>query len=221
MSPSSISLMRAPASRISATRSSCRGRSSTIAVMSPTWRPNASAIATRFSPTGRRRSIRPLATGPTAIFFMYMRGSGVRPPGSDAARIESAPWRPPATAAPFPIGSQARSSGRPAAAQLAPLRERVALVVAADHEPARDGHPRERVHHRLGRRPVGRLRVAAAEVAARGEHTALCHRGQLGAAARLDLRRVDRHCGHGVGVGMHAVRVSRPGGRWRVPGSDP
>src|SRR4249919_480114 len=113
MSPSSISLMRAPASRISATRSSWRGRSSTIAVMSPTCRPNASAIAARFSPTGRRRSIRPLATGPTAIFFMYMRGSGVSPPGSDAARIESAPWRPPATAAPFPIGSHARSRAGP------------------------------------------------------------------------------------------------------------
>jgi len=25
----------------------------------------------------------------------------------------------------------------------------------------------------------------------------------------------------GVGVGMHAVRVSRPGGRWRARGSDP
>ena len=53
MSPSAITLMRAPASRISAIRSSWRGRSSTIAVMSATRRPNASAIASRFSPTGR------------------------------------------------------------------------------------------------------------------------------------------------------------------------
>src|SRR5690242_3099521 len=113
MSPSAISLIRAPASRISATRSSWRVRSSTIAVTSATRRPNASAIASRFSRTGRRRSIRPFATGPTAILRMYIRGTCIRPPGSLAARIESAPGRPPATAVPFPTGSHARSSRCP------------------------------------------------------------------------------------------------------------
>ena len=77
MSPSAITLMRAPASRISAIRSSWRGRSSTTAVMSATLRPNASATASRFSETLRLRSITPFATGPTTIFFMYMRGTGI------------------------------------------------------------------------------------------------------------------------------------------------
>ena len=138
MSPSSISLMRAPASRISATRSSCRGRSSTIAVTSPTCRPNASAIASRFSPTGRRRSIRPLATGPTAIFFMYMRGQR-----REAARVGRRQDRERALApACHRRAVSDRVAGqierRPAAAQLAALRQRVALLVAADHEPCRE-----------------------------------------------------------------------------------
>ncbi len=73
--PSWISLIRAPAARISSIRSWWRGRSSTIVVMSPALRPNASAIARTLSPTGRSRSIRPRARGPTAIVRMYMSGS--------------------------------------------------------------------------------------------------------------------------------------------------
>ena len=120
MSPSAITLMRAPASRISAIRSSWRGRSSTTAVMSPTLRPNAAAIACRFSVTLFRRSMRPFATGPTAIFFMYMRGTRVIPPGSQAARIDSAPTPPRATTAAPSTGSQASSSGTPPAPMLVP-----------------------------------------------------------------------------------------------------
>ena len=67
--------MRAPAARISSIRSWWRGRSRTIVVTSFTRRPNASAIAWMFSPTGRIRSIAPRALGPTAIFRMYMSGS--------------------------------------------------------------------------------------------------------------------------------------------------
>ncbi len=50
------------------------GRSRTIVVTSLTRRPNASAIASTFSTTGRWRSIEPRARGPTAILRMYMFG---------------------------------------------------------------------------------------------------------------------------------------------------
>jgi len=64
--------------------------------------------------------MRPLATGPTAIFFMYMRGTRVIPPGSQAARIESAPT-PPRDTTPAPsTGSQASSSGVPPPPMVAP-----------------------------------------------------------------------------------------------------
>ena len=80
-SPSWISLIRAPAARISSIRSWWRGRSSTSVVMSFALRPNASAIAAMFSATGRVRSIRPFARGPTAIRRMYMSGSRSSEPG--------------------------------------------------------------------------------------------------------------------------------------------
>ena len=124
MSPSAITLIRAPASRISAIRSSCRGRSSTIAVMSPTRLPKASATDSRFSLTERRRSIRPLAVGPTAIFFMYMRGTRVMVSGSPAAITDSAPTPPRATTPGPSMGSSARSSGRPPAPTSTPARRR-------------------------------------------------------------------------------------------------
>src|SRR6266498_437810 len=62
-SPSWMSLIRAPAARISSIRSWWRGRSRTIVVTSATRRPNASAIASMFSSTGRLRSIFPRADG--------------------------------------------------------------------------------------------------------------------------------------------------------------
>ena len=58
-SPSWISLIRAPAARISSIRSWWRGRSRTIVVMSLTFRPKASAIARTFSATGSARSMSP------------------------------------------------------------------------------------------------------------------------------------------------------------------
>ena len=81
--------------------------------MSATLRPNASAIAFRFSETLRLRSITPFATGPTTIFFMYMRGTGIMLSGLPAAMIESAPTPPRATTAGPSTGSSARSSRRP------------------------------------------------------------------------------------------------------------
>ena len=83
-SPSWISLMRAPAARISSIRSWWRGRSRTIVVTSLTIRPYASAIARMLSATGAESEMRPRARGPTAILRMYMSGSdGIEPRGAD------------------------------------------------------------------------------------------------------------------------------------------
>jgi hypothetical protein len=90
-SPSWISLMRAPAARISSTRSWWRGRSRTIAVMSRVFRPKASAIALTLSPMGRRRSMWLRATGPTAILRMYIWGKLGKLPASPTAIIAMAP----------------------------------------------------------------------------------------------------------------------------------
>src|SRR5579884_1922835 len=114
-SPSWISLIRAPAARISSIRSWWRGRSSTIAVMSLTMRPNASAIARMLSPTGLVSSIFPRAGGPTAIFRMYMSGrEGIDPRGA-AAIMEIALVPPRATTARPSSGSSARSNSSPPA----------------------------------------------------------------------------------------------------------
>ncbi len=69
-SPSPMSRMREPVSRISATRSSWRGRSRTVAVTSVTAMPFAAAIARRLSATEASMSTTPAASGPTAIFSM-------------------------------------------------------------------------------------------------------------------------------------------------------
>ena len=185
MSPSAITLMRAPASRISAIRSSWRGRSSTTAVMSPTLRPNASAIPCRFSVTLFRRSTWPLATGPTAIFFMYMRGTRVIPPGSQAARIESAPTPPRATTRRSLDRVAGQLQRRAAAAHGRARRQRVALLAAADHDRAADRQRVDRLHQRLAGRLVGAAGIAAAEVAAGRQRAALADRGQVGAGAAL------------------------------------
>ena len=112
-SPSWISLMRAPAWRISSIRSWWRGRSRTIVVMSPGRRPKASAIASIVCATGARSSIRPRARGPTAILRMYMSGSVCSDPRGATASIDMAPLAPRATM-PLPsIGSTARSTASP------------------------------------------------------------------------------------------------------------
>ena len=184
MSPSAISLMRAPGSRISATRSSCRGRSSTIAVTSATRRPNASAIASRFSPTGRRRSIRPLATGPTAILLhVHARhrhqAAGVAAPPGSRARPGARP-PPPCRSRPGRTPGRAR---RPAA--------RRARGPRAAGAPRRRGRSRACPRRRHGRahRPSpsdaawsAACGIAAAEEPAGGERAPLGHRGEVGAA---------------------------------------
>ena len=112
-SPSWISLMRAPAARISSIRSWWRGRSSTIVVTSLTRRPNASAIASMFSAIGRPREIEPRARGPTAILRMYISGSSRIRPGSPTASIDIAPLPPRATMPRPSSGSSARSTALP------------------------------------------------------------------------------------------------------------
>ena len=130
-SPSWISLMRAPATRISSIRSWWRGRSRTIVVTSPTLRPNAAAIASMFSATGRLRSILPRATGPTAIFRMYMSGRVGNEPLGPAAIIDIAPLPPRATMLTPSSGSRARSAGSPPA----PIRAPAASSPASSEAP--------------------------------------------------------------------------------------
>ena len=77
--------------------------------MSPTMRPNASAIERTLSPTGALSEILPRATGPTAIFRMYMFGSDGIVPRGEAATIEIAFVPPRATTARPSSGSSARS----------------------------------------------------------------------------------------------------------------
>ncbi len=161
MSPSAITLMRAPASRISAIRSSCRGRSSTTAVMSATLRPNASATACRFSETLRLRSITPLATGPTAIFFMYIRGTRVMPSGlargQDRERADAAAGdhrRPlDRVAAPARAAARRRPPRRPAPADGPPRcgRSRSGRRAASPRAPRPS--PRWRPRRPPGRHP--------------------------------------------------------------------
>src|SRR5581483_10537058 len=91
-----------------------------IVVTSFTRRPNASAIASMFSPTGRCRSIAPRARGPTAILRMYMSGSSISCPGSPTAIIDIAPFPPRATTPRPSSGSSARSTSMPPAPSVAP-----------------------------------------------------------------------------------------------------
>src|SRR6266487_952749 len=119
-SPSWISLIRAPAARISSIRSWWRGRSRTIVVTSLTLRPKASAIPRMFSATGRRRSIAARARGPTASLRMYMSGKVCSEPGSPTAIMDIAPPPPRATTPRPSRGSSARSTCAPPPAPLAP-----------------------------------------------------------------------------------------------------
>ena len=199
-SPSWISLIRAPAARISSIRSWWRGRSSTIVVMSLTFRPNASAIA-RDVVLDRRvevdRARRARADGhPAHVHVRQARGaSPARRPRSSTsrrsrrARRRRAPragrargrttrrrrrprCRPRADA----LGRRSRSSRRSAARRARrasrPRRTpRRVLVVAA--EPARAAE----------RGPLGRTRERLAEARRPVLFDArLAHRAHLSAA---------------------------------------
>src|SRR6266508_502775 len=112
-SPSSMSLMRAPLARTSATSFSWRGRSRITTVRSWTSRSSESAMIFRFSATLRSRSTLPLAGPPTTSFSMYVSGACSRPPLSDTAIVASAFARPFATGFVPSSGSTAMSTSGP------------------------------------------------------------------------------------------------------------
>ena len=159
MSPSAITLMRAPASRISAIRSSCRGRSSTIAVMSPTS--PAEGVGDRLQVLGDRAAAG--RSGP------WQPG---RPPSSSCTcaapgSCRRARRRPASTSAPTPpratttgaLDRVERQLERTAAgAHLDPGARRCPSSAAADHHPAADRQRVEPGRHRLAGRLVGAAR---------------------------------------------------------------
>ena len=153
-SPSWISLMRAPAARISSIRSWWRGRSSTIVVMSFALPPEAVGDRVRRSrrPAAGGRSL-PARAGPTAIWRMYMSGRRRSEPGGPTAIIDMAPLPPRATTPRPSSGSRARSNASPPCADLDAGLELAALA-GADDDRAVDGQPVERRPHRpLATRP--------------------------------------------------------------------
>ena len=112
-SPSSMSLIRAPAARTSLMSFSCRGRSRMTMVRSLTSRFSDCAMAFRFSATGRSRSTFPLAGGPTTSFSMYVSGACSKPPGSEMAITATAFGRPLATGFVPSSGSTAMCTSGP------------------------------------------------------------------------------------------------------------
>ena len=112
--------------------------------------------------------MRPRATGPTAIFRMYMSGSDGIEPRGDAAIIETAFVPPRATTARPSSGSSARSYSSPPAPIDEPGRQLLGLLVPADHDLAADRHLLERDARPRERRLLGGLLVGAAEPAGAG-----------------------------------------------------
>ena len=170
-SPSWISLIRAPAARISSIRSWWRGRSSTSVVMSFALRPNASATAAMFSAIGRIRSIRPFARGPTAIRRMYMSGS------RRSSRADGEHRHRPGAAARNDAAALERVDCKieclAARADVGPGRER-RPIVRSDHDRSGDRELREPGHHRaFGGLPGRRLVVSS-------EPARSCQRSPLG-----------------------------------------
>ena len=161
--------------RISSIRSWCRGRSSTIVVTSATRRPNAAAIASMFSATGRLRSILPRASGPTAIFRMYMSGSIWNEP--PVARCDHRHRAASST------GDDARAFERIQREidRLAPRTDlpsnskRLGVSGRSDHDLALDGKLLERLLHPGAGRGLCPLLVGATEPARARERRALRH----------------------------------------------
>ena len=182
--------MRAPVSRISSTRSSCRSRSSTIAVMSIGLRPNASAIARMFWPTGASRSMWPRATWPTASLRMYIGGTVSMPPGSVAASTLITPTWPRATIASC-SGPIARSYCRPPAPTTVSTGRWPSMPIAMRPLSGTRSSPSRMPRQSLVERA---RRVAATQRAAQRERRALGHGHELGAQAAIV-------------VGAHARRI--------------
>ena len=169
-SPSPMSLIRAPASRTSAMRSSWRGRSRMTTVMSRTRRPSASAIRPRFSvgaladvdlarddrPDAQLLHVRVRGVGQAAGLRRREDRDRARPgrgrrgscprAGRPRCRPRGDPRRVPRRPTSSPMYSIGASSRSPSPMTIAPGE--VDLV--------------HRRAHRLGREPVGAVPVAAA-----------------------------------------------------------
>ena len=183
-SPSWISLMRAPAPRISSTRSWCRGRSSTIVVMSFARRPNASAIDSTFS---RDRAVDvdlPARARPDrhlAHVHVGQRDERSRLADRDHRHRAVAAARDDAAA----LERVDREVDVPAAEpEDGAVRER-ALLLPADHDAPLDRQLVERARHARDRRLLGGLRVVAAEPPRGRERRALGRAREGLAEARL------------------------------------
>ena len=166
-SPSWMSLMRAPAARISSTRSWWRGRSSTIAVMSFVFRPNAPAIAlvvadlalqidaaARGRPDGHLPHIR----------VRKLRKCLCRPRRSSPSRRNRRARRRSGPRVDRRRGRRRGRPGRRSTRSRAPRHRRR----SHDHMTL-DGEPVERVRHPGHRRLLGGPDIAAAEPPTAGE----------------------------------------------------
>ncbi|MNN75676.1 hypothetical protein D3C81_1919940 [compost metagenome] len=112
-SPSWKVITLKPASRKAAMASSCRSRFWMAMVTSEAGFRKASATATAFSTTLRSRSTQPLASGPTAIFSIYISGACNSPPRGARAITEMAFSLPSATRLVPSSGSTAISTAGP------------------------------------------------------------------------------------------------------------
>ena len=202
-SPSWISLIRAPAARISSIRSWWRGRSRTIVVMSLTV-----ARTPRRSPGRSRRPAHEVDPAPRAA-ARRPSCACTCPAASAASRaaptaiIDIAPLPPRATTPRPSSGSSARSTSSPpvpivrADARAGPRpRPPITMRPSIGSARARRASP--------GRRLLGRLLVGAPEPARAGERRALGHArvaladGRHGRSARLGrapARAPSGHCG--------------------------
>ena len=113
-SPSVISRTRAPAARISPIISAWRGRSRIVTVTSSGRLPLAFATCRMFSATGASMSIASAASGPVAIFSMYIAapGKNIEPRGA-SAMTDSAFGCPTLVSVVPSIGSTATSVSGP------------------------------------------------------------------------------------------------------------
>ena len=144
-----------------------------------------SRCAARFQVGDSRRSITPRASGPTAIFCMYVSGALRNWPSSAIAITLIASGAPVAHRFVPSSGSTAMSTFGESASSVVPAgadlladeqHRRLVALALADHDGAADVDRVERDAHRLDRDVVGELAIAAAHEARRRE------RGGLGDA---------------------------------------
>ena len=201
-SPSWISLIRAPASRISSIRSWWRGRSRTIVVTSLTIRPKASAIARTFSAIGARaRSGRARAGRPPSCACTCPAASAATR-AAPTAIIDMAPLPPRATTPRPSSGSRARSTSSPPAPTRVPTASCVRVLArrSRSRPPIGSSLERMRASPRTppprpppGRRGRASARPRAPRARSRARTSRRCSAaGSASAASRLGCRSASR-----------------------------